>query len=199
MNCMLDLQAGNGWVIIMNLSKKEGVMKSFSSKDARFINYQVILHFVPYLSLGIMFIVVSFIYQQMFVLLIAAFFLFYPPGYKALYYRWLSFRFNKATELSIDTEHYIFSYKHKEKLITFHSNDVEKWWTYEFGPFCTPFVEIVEIRLRNGENVIISSGLKDAVSFICYNSDNLGLPEQYPISTHEKYKSFMAYIEDINY
>lgn len=196
---MLSFPVGNGWEIIMDFDKKEGTMKSFSSTDTRFINYQVILHFVPYLSFGVMFIVVSFIQQQMFVLLIAAFFLFYPPGYKSLYYRWLSFRFNKTTELSIDTEHLIFSYKHKEKLITFHSNDVEKWWTYEFGPFCTPFVEIVEIRLRNGEKVIISSGLKDAVSFICSNSNHLGLPEQYLMSTHEKYKSFLEYIEDINY
>ena len=179
--------------------KKETRMINFSSKDAHLINRQVILHFARYLVFGGVIIIVSFVHQQMFGLFIAAIFLFYPPGYRALYYRWLSLKFNKTTELAIDTEHYIFSYKHKEKLITFQSSDVEKWWTYEFGPFPTPFVEILEIRLKNGEKVIISSGLKDAVSFICSNSNHLGLPEQYLMSTHEKYKSFLEYIEDINY
>ena len=183
----------------MDLDKKGKTMKSFSSKGAHFVYYQVILHFVLYLSFGGAIVVASVVHQQMFGLFIAAIFIFFPPGYISLYYRWLSFKFNSSTKLSIDTEHYIFSYKHKEKLITFHSNDVEKWWTYEYGPFCTPFVEIVEIRLKNGEKVIISSGLKDAVSFICYNSDNLGLPEQHHMKTHEKYKSFLAYIDEIKH
>ncbi len=174
-------------------------MKSFSSKDTHFINYQVIIHFVLYIFMGGVIVIASCIHQQMLGLLLAAIFIFYPPDYISLYYRWLSFKSNSGTQLLIDTEHNIFSYKHKELLITFHSNDVEKWWTYEYGPFCTPFIEIVEIRLKNGEKVVISSVLKNATSFICYNSDCLGLPEQYPMGTDEKYKSFLVYIEEINH
>ena len=171
-------------------------MKYFSSEGASFINFNVIFHFVLHWGFAGLITYVSFRDKHMYGLIVVPFFMFF--GINDLHYRWLLFKYNKTTTLSIDTDKKIFTYKHGDNVITFNSSDVGNWWKYERGPVGSPFVEIIEIQLKNGEKVIISSGLKGAVYFLCDNSTELGLPEQHLMDTYEKSKSFQSFIDKIS-
>lgn len=172
----------------------------YNGNGSSLINFWVIFHFVGNWLLGGGFIFVYFYEPQPHIILLflAAYWLLDPPAYRYFYWRWKLFKYNEKTTLSIDTERNIFSYRHRETLITFNHNEVEQWWKYECGPYMSTFIKILKLKLRNGREVIFSSGFDEAIDFLYDHSKELGLPkEEDSINTYEKYKSFRKYIEEI--
>lgn len=170
----------------------------YTGNSSSLINFEVIFHFVGYWLVGGMFIYVYFRDPHIILLLLAAYWILYPSGYRFFYYRWKLFKYNEETTLSIDAEHHIFTSMHKDKVITFSSSDIEKWWRYECGPYMSTFVKIIELRLKDGKKVIIATGLDEAIDFIYDNCIELGMPEEYRAADqYARYQSFMDYIKEI--
>ena len=142
-------------------------------------------------------------FQYVYVLLIItilfiAYIMTYPSYFKYLYYRWIVFRYNRTTTFSIDMEQKLLTYKHDEEVITFASDDVEKWsWGY-YKRMNTTFVEIVRIRLKNGKIIEISSGIGDVEKFLQENWQQLGIPKG-TYRYGDDYKSLQSYMKRINH
>ena len=176
----------------------------FRGKDAKLLPIYIIFHevvfwcflgFVIYESIcdnrGVNSIVLVLFYIG------CMWFFLYYSGFKFIYYRWLMLKYDKDTTFTIDASQQIFTYVRGGKTLHFTPNDIDKWWRYKTGPGLAEFIKIIEIKLKNGEEIVISSGLEDAAYLIYYHSEELGLPKENNIMTHEKYKSFKAYIEDL--
>lgn len=138
----------------------------------------------------------------------AALLFFHPNVFKATLDRWKLYKYNKDVCFVIDTLNGMFSYKNKLLEIHFHSNDIEKWWVYDYGFLTTFSISIIEFQLKNGKKVIVSSELIDAddmesskpmdtVQFIGEHWLDLGLPKGAIVSKSEKYKHFCAFMEEI--
>jgi len=173
-------------------------MQTFCQEKDTFINFDVILHFAGTWSIGIMLICAYFVHNQIAILVMAALLLFFPPGYKYLYYRWLMFKYNKSTTLSIDLKNRIFIYKPNDKVISFKFEEVKKWGWQDDGPFlflCT-FIEIIRIELFDGKIITISSGLetRDLMNYLFDNRQVMGLP--YGVQYYEI--DFETYIDEIS-
>lgn len=172
-------------------------MKTFNNTNDSFINFDVMMHFAGTWSLGGILVYAYCIHQQLLILLFALCLLLFPTGYKYLYYRWLMFKHNKSAEFIVDTENGHFVYKRLDEVITFKFSDVDKWFCKEYGPFlflCT-YVEIIEIRLKNGKKVTISSGVntKSLIYHLTSNYKQWGLPPQ-----QEGYRyDLLSYIKQI--
>ena len=176
-----------------------------SGKDAELMPVYIIFHelvfwcfmgFVIYESIydnrGVHGIMLALFY------IICIWFFFYYSGFKYIHYRWLMLKYDKDTTFTIDTTQQVFSYVRKGKAISFTPNDIDKWWRFKSGPGMAEFIRIIEIKLKNGEHIVISTGIGDAVHFIYYHSDELGLPKEYLADgQYERYKSFKAYIEQL--
>ena len=177
----------------------------FSSKDAKLIPIYIIFHelvfwcfmgFVMYESIydnrvvhGIMLVLFYIVYMWFF---------WYYSGFKFIYYRWLMLKYDEDTTFSIDTTQQIFTYVRKNMAITFTPNDIDKWWRFKSGPGIAEFIRIIEIELKNGEHIIISSGIEEAANLIYYHSDELGFPKEYLADGQNvRYQSFKAYIEKL--
>ena len=160
---------------------KQKKMKQFSQKSTSFVNFDVALHFVGSWFLAVMGAFVYLRHPHVLLLIIVAVLLFFPPGYKYLYYRWVMFKYNKNTILSIDTENGLITYQRRAKLIAFKACDVEKWSWNEYGPFLfwCKFVEIIEVTLKNGDKFIISSGIetRKLIDYLLSSNQTLGLPQ----------------------
>lgn len=169
---------------------------TFSQADASVLNFQVIFNFIALWTIGGGFIYVYFLHQQIIALLFAAFWLFYPPSYRYLYYRWLLFKYNKNVTFSINLSQGVYVYQRGNQIISFYSKDIEHWWRYECGPIAHTFVEIIEIRLKTGDKIILSNELGKVVHFI-YDNNNLDFPKESFLSTYTRSKSFHAFIEEI--
>ena len=174
-------------------------MKKFSQTNVSFFNFDIIFHFIGSWSLGIMLVVAYFIHDQIAILVIAAILLLFPPGYKYLYYRWLMFQYNKTTSLSIDTEKRTFTYIHDGNKISFTSGDIAKLGYKTTGAYmflCNEFIEIIDITLKDGQTLKISSGIgtDDLIRYINNNRVELCLP----YLSWDYNIDFDAYIEDIS-
>ena len=175
--------------------KKEYV---FTGTNNSLMDFEVIFHFAGFWTLGLTGIIGFFCNLDNIPLLIfAAFLLLYPSGYEYFYYRWLLFEYCKNITLSIDTDYNIFTYAKGDRKYIFSSSDIKEWWNYRAGPYLSTFINIIEIRLKTGERVIISCGLKDAVEFINDHYRDLDFPEEKNIGKSMKYKSFKEYIKEI--
>lgn len=158
-------------------------MKVFNQANTSFITSKIVEHFVGTWSFGIMMIYAYFVHHQFGLLIMAALLIFFPSGYKYLYYRKQMFQYNKDTTFTIDSENGIFTYRHGDEVISFKSSEVEKWqWNYYYGPFTIwngGFVEIVVFRLKDGQKITISSGIGtyDLIHYLLPNYRVLGLPE----------------------
>ena len=180
---------------------------SFSGKDAKLIPSYIVFHELVFWCFA-GFVIYESIYNNhgvhgiMLILfyIIAVWFILYYSGFKFIYYRWLMLQYDKDTTISIDTSQQIFIYTNKEKTITFTPSDIDKWWRFKSGPGLAEFVKIIEIKLKNGEHIVISSGLEDAVYLIYYHSKELGFPEEYLLDgQYARYQSFKEYIREIGY
>lgn len=172
----------------------------FKRADTPFWNVHIILHFVIFWSIGGGLIFAYFCHPQVLILLFAALWIGFPPMYKYLYYRRKMFEYNEQAILTYDGVEAKFTYKYGGsiiKVVSFSSSDVKQWWYQGYGPYMSTFVEMIELQLNNGEKIIISSGLESAIYFLYDHREELGLPEQYAISRHAKYKSLFAYIDAI--
>jgi len=143
-------------------------------------------------------------------LLVAALFIFHPLVFRNTYYRWISYKYNQQTSISIDTTQKIFTYKHDYITITFTPDDIKKWWIYYRDIIPSTFCcDVIEIHLKNGKNIVMTSelecteelinsdGSKDVVHFVDENWKDLGLPKEYQVSRHEKSISFHTYLREI--
>ena len=176
-----------------------------SGKDAKLIPIYIIFHeLVFWCFMG--FVIYESIYNNrgvhgvLLVLFyfVCIWFFFYYSGFKFIYYRWLMLKYDKDSIFTIDTAQQLFSYVRKEKAITFTPNDIDKWWRYKSDPGLAEFLRIIEIRLKNGEHIIISSGIEEAADLLYYHSEELGFPKEYLADgQYERYKSFKAYIEHL--
>ena len=154
-------------------------MKYFSQKDVSIVNYDIIVHFAGTWSLAGMMIYAYFIHHQILLLLLAALLICFPPGYKYLYYKWLLFKYDKTTSLSIDFENRLFIYSHDNKVISFTSSDIERWSWNEYGPFLflCKFIQIIELRLKDGTIITLSNGIDNhIIGFFMENREVLSLP-----------------------
>ena len=104
------------------------------------------------------------------------------------------FKYNEDTSLLIDTKLQTFTYKQRDKIFRFNASDVSSWSWRGYGP--PPpnitYVEIIEIKLRNGEKVIISTGIGKVLDLFRENWRELGLPKG-QISTN----SLRTYMKEI--
>ncbi len=88
----------------------------------------------------------------------------------SLYYRWWLFKYNDSTTLEINLKQRLFTYKHDDDIVSFSSDDIKEWyWRVDDStyPYSCVVVEIVDVRLQNGEKVIISSGIGDVLDLFC--------------------------------
>lgn len=174
-------------------------MQTFCQEKDSFFNFDIIFHFIGSWSLGIMLVVAYFIHDQIAILVIAAILLLFPPGYKYLYYRWLMFKYNKTTSLSIDTEKRTFTYIHDGNKISFTSGDIAKLGYKTAGAYmflCNEFIEIIDITLKDGKTLKISSGIgtTDLINYIKDNRVELSVP----YLSENRNIDFDTYIEDIS-
>lgn len=95
-----------------------------------------------------------------------------------LYFRKKFFTYDNLSSISINLEEKLFRFKHKDKIIEFKSNDIAEWWSYEYGTRFTSFVEITEIKLKNGEKIYAHGGLGDFYHFVRRNKEKLDMPEE---------------------
>ena len=150
----------------------------FSRTKTSFIDVQIIIHYALRWFTGGVFTYVFIIHPNVLFALGAAFFFLNPFEYEYLKYRKLIFRLEENTTLTIDTLQKEFSYTHENRNITFKSEDVDKWYWREYDFYMqATFVEIVEIRLKNGKKIIISNGIGNVRWFFCDNWKELELPK----------------------
>ena len=109
----------------------------------------------------------------------AAFLITYPIPF--MYYRWKLFEYNKHSSLSINLASGKYTYIHRDKVHTFDSIDVEEWMYHVYGTTLTDYVQIITLRLKNGEEIFITSGIGDIEKlsyFMNKNRAKLSLPEE---------------------
>lgn len=109
----------------------------------------------------------------------AAFLITYPIPF--MYYRWKLFEYNKYSSLSINLGSREFTYIHRDKVHTFDSADIEEWVWHVYGTTLTDYIQIITLRLKNGEEIFITSGIGDVEKlryFMCRNRVKLCLPEE---------------------
>ena len=153
-----------------------------SQKNSSFVNVDVIWCLFRACFAGGLFIYLYIIYHPLILLLLAICWILYPPRYKYLYYRWILFGYNRSTTLSIDTDRSIFRYQRENEIVTFESQDVQRWCWMKYGTYFNTLVEVIEFELKNGRKVIISSGIgqgdsADLSDFFLFYRKELGLPD----------------------
>ena len=123
---------------------------------------------------------------------VAIFFMHNPFSY--LKERKRLFKYNENTSLLIDTKLQTFTYKQRDKIFRFNASDVSSWSWRGYGPPPpnSTDVEIIDIRMKNGEKIIISSGIGNVLDLFRENWKELGLP-QGQISTN----SLRTYMKEI--
>lgn len=77
-----------------------------------------------------------------------------------MYSRWLLFKYEEDTTLSLDVDKRSLIYGHNDRVICFSLNDIVDWYwnEYKIDPWGT-YTEIVEIRLKNEEKIVVSNGI----------------------------------------
>ena len=105
----------------------------FSRKDGLFLNFDVISHLViywPLMGLG-PYMVISHpnVYTILLCILMCLLLLF---SCVCLHNRWLLFKYEEDTTLSIDTEQRDIIYKHNDRAIGFSLNDIVEWYWSEY-------------------------------------------------------------------
>lgn len=118
------------------------------------------------------------IYPYVALLLGAAFLLLLPIFY--MYCRWLFFKYDSSTTLSINIISKTFVYQHKEDKLTFHSSDIISWKTQCFGFQYANLLEFTELTLKSGKTIFIHGGLGELNSFLRNQSEVLEMPEEDP-------------------
>lgn len=160
---------------------------TFSRGDAFFVNIYIFVEIVAMWSvIGVaayMSICYQHIYAQLFSLIFficiwAAIVYCIYTSCELLYHRWRLFKYNESTTLSISVAQREFIYKHDDNVVCFTSNDVEQWYWREYTMRTGyPYVEIIDVQLRNGDRVIISSGIGNVLNFFRDKWKDLGLPK----------------------
>lgn len=183
----------------MNKSNNTNIY-TFNSQKESFLNFSIVLWQII-LPLAVIVDVYKNNMQYFYILLIFSVLLIallttFPSSYKHLYYRWIIFQYNKNTTLIVDVEQKHFTYQHNDKIISFVSDDIEKWSWHNFEAWNVNFVKIVRIKLKNGEKINISSGIGDVEEFLQENQEQLSLPKgKYRYG--DDFNSLRAYIESI--
>lgn len=176
---------------------------SFSSKEASlFINLEVVLHVVLVWPLCIFVIYTGVfnreVYMQIFpsalvLFLIILSFIVLGVSCVHMHYRWLLFKYSKVVSLSIDVKRQTFIYKKNDKVIEFGSCDINNWYSAEYKfDLYNVCAKIAEIRLKNGQKIIISNGIGPVVDFFLGNWKELGMPKGKKSS-----QSFHSYLKEI--
>jgi hypothetical protein len=80
--------------------------------------------------------------------------------------------------LSINIETGTFTYKNRNNVFTFNSNDIEEWWYYTYGTTLNTYIDITELTLKDGKRVFLSSGIGNVNYFMSRHKKDLNLPEQ---------------------
>lgn len=108
--------------------------------------------------------------------------------------RWHLFKMEESTVLSINVEQKTFIYKHNDIAVNFNSNEIKlwQWQIYRFDPNNSILAEIVEIKLKNGQKIILSNGIGNVLDFLRDNWKELGLPEG-----KRSYSSLRSYMKEI--
>ena len=174
----------------------------FSRRDASLLDLSIVVHLLLFWVFAGVIIYCGYCNNNgiplILIWILAIWYVVYFSGFRFLYYRWLMLKYDDKTTLTIDTTNKSFTYIRSDKTIFFTSDDIKKWWIYETGPGLAKFVEIIEISLKDGENIIISSGVGDAVYFIYSHRKELELPEeQLTMDKQEQSTFFKSYIKEI--
>lgn len=168
---------------------------NFSRKDGLFLNYHVIAHIVlcwPLIGLGV-YMGVS--HPTVYLILLSIISCLILMAFCInLYQRWLLFKIEESTTLSINAEQRTFTYKHNDTIVNFTSDDIEKWswYIYHLDIVNNVLAEIVEIKLKNGETIIVSNGIGSILNFFCENWKELGMPEG-----KQSYRLLHSYIMEL--
>ena len=179
------------------INNQKNITYTFSRKDGLFMNSHVIAHIVMYWPLMGLGVYMGVINPNVYVILlsiIACMVLVFSCI--NLYQRWLLFKIAESTTLSINAEQRTFIYKHNDTVVNFTSNDIEKWYwhTYHLDPVLCVLAEIVEIRLKNGEKIIVSNGIGPVSDFFRENWKELGMSQG--LKTSRSLCSYMKEIKD---
>lgn len=161
---------------------------TFSRKEASlFINLEVVLHVVLVWPLCIFVIYTCVfnreVYIQIFptalvLFLIIVSFIVLCVSCAYMRYRWLLFKYSEVVTLSIDVKRQTFIYKQNDKVIEFGSSDINNWYSAEYKfDLYNVCAEIAEIRLKNGQKIIVSNGIGPVVDFFLGNWKELGMPK----------------------
>ena len=152
---------------------------NFSRKDGILVNYEILYHLViywPLMGLG-PYVLISHpnVYTVLLCILMCLLLL---CSWVCLHNRWLLFKYEEDTTLSIDVEQRNLIYKHNDRVIGFSLNDIIEWYwnEYKIDPYDT-YAKIVEIRLKNGQKIIVSNGIGPVVDFFLGNWKELGMPK----------------------
>lgn len=152
---------------------------TFSRKDGLFLNFDVIAHLViywPLIGLG-PYMVISHpnVYTMLLCILMCLLLL---SSCVCLYNRWLLFKYEEDTTLSLDVDKRSLIYRHNDRAICFSLNDIVDWYwnEYKIDP-CGTYAEIVEIRLKNEEKIVVSNGIGAILNLFLDNWKELRIPK----------------------
>ena len=167
---------------------------TFSRTEASYVNYDVVAHVVtcwPLMGLGLC-LVISHPNVYTILLCILACLLLLSSCI-CLRNRWLLFKYEEDTTLSINIKQRSLIYKHNDRIVGFSINDIVEWYwnKCKIDSYIT-YAEIVEIRLKNGEKIVVSNGIGPVLNFFRYNWKELGMPEG-----KQSTRSLRSYMKEI--
>ncbi len=167
---------------------------TFSRTEASYVNYDMISHFViywPLLGLG-PYIAISHpnVYTMLLCVLTCLLLL---SSCICLRNRWLLFKYEEDTTLSINIKQRSLIYKHNDRIVGFSINDIVEWyWNKYHIDVRHTYAEIVEMRLKNGEVIVVSNGIGPVLNFFLENWKDLGMPEE-----KQRLHSLRSYMKEI--
>lgn len=176
---------------------------SFSRADASLlINLDVIFHIVLVWPLSVFITYACVFYREVYlqifpvalvVFLIILVLIILCVSCVSMGCRWLLFKYSETVSLSIDVKRQTFIYKQDSKIIEFCSGDIDNWYSAEYK--ADPYnvcAEIVEIKLKTGERIIVSNGIGPVVDFFREKWKELGMPEGKRSS-----KALISYVKEM--
>lgn len=177
----------------------------FCREEAILVNYDVIANIVVFLPFYL-FVIYTCVFDRevylqifpnalvLFLIILSSIMLCMSCVY--LRCRWLLFKYSKVVSLSIDVKRQTFIYKQNDKVIEFSSGDIENWYSakYKADPYDV-LVEIVEIKLKTGERIIVSNGIGPVVDVFRAKWKELGMPKGERSS--QPLVSYMKVIKDL--
>lgn len=148
----------------------------FEREQVSYVTPGVIISVITFFFLVVLCIAAYGSHHDIAWLILAAVFFIYPLLLFLLRVKYL--RYDRDTLFSINLEKHELVYEHKNRHIVFLSTNIEEWICYQYGErYCT-YIDILELRLKNGEIIYIHGGVKQICRALKLFRSQLGIPNK---------------------